>query len=545
MNLTNLVSRLAAALGVLVLAAALFVWTFCRVDVAHDECLVLIRKSGKPLAAGEVIAGPGFKGIQRETLGPGRYFFNPLVWDWERFPLTRIDPGDPSTWRTHYASAGGDTAAPELLGKLPQVGIVTNKVGKPAPGGAEVVDEGFKGIQKAVLTPGEYRINPYVYDVKPVPAVVVPTGHAGVVISQIGDMPETELIVEKLVGPDGSITEGKPMRVQKLARPGQRGVVEDVLQPGVYYLNPKLYTVELVQVGYNQVSQARTPDMTTHITFPSKDGFTIDVEITVVWGRHPAHVAEMINRFGDIDKMKQIIIGQMRSICRNLGSEYESTDFIRGEKRERYQRDVTETLRKACRERDIDILIALIHDIAVHGSAQSEKEGIDLKTTIQRGFVAREQDLTKQSQRETAKFRAQLETAKVAVEVARESVAADTRKKAAEIAAEGDKQAQELDAQRDLEVATIEREIAELEAGTTRTLGKATAQVEQLKQQAEADGKRMLIEAFGTGRAFNLYTFAETFDPESIRLIFAGEGTFWTDLNRMQDAAAVEMLKQK
>ena len=73
----------------------------------------------------------------------------------------------------------------------------------------------------------------------------------------------------------------------------------------------------------------------------------------------------------------------------------------------------------------------------------------------------------------------------------------------------------------------------------------AKAQVEQLKNQAEADGKRMMVQAFGTGNAYNLYTFAESFAPESIRLIFAGEGTFWTDLTKLQDAAAMELLRKK
>jgi regulator of protease activity HflC (stomatin/prohibitin superfamily) len=299
---------------------------------------------------------------------------------------------------------------------------------------------------------------------------------------------------------------------------------------------------QVVQVQQQEAQRLSPAEIDTHITFPSKDGFTIDIEVTVVWGRHPAHIAEMLNRFGDVAKIKQIILSQMRSICRNVGSEYESTDFIRGEKRELYQQEVTETLRRVCQERDIEILIALIHNIAVRGSPEAEQDGMDLKGTIQRGYIAREQDLTKQAQRETAKVRADLETAKVAVDIAREQINAETRKKVAQIKAEGEKQAQEINAQRDLEVAEIERQIAELDAAKTRLLGKARADVEQLRNQAEADGKRLMIEAFGTGSAYNLYTFAENFAPESIRLIFAGPGTFWTDLTRLQDAAGMKLL---
>ncbi len=564
LRLIKLVIGTAAVLAALAVG---FIWTVCRVYVPANKCLVVIRKTGTPLPAGERVAGSGQKGIQRDTLGPGRYFFNPWVWDWELHELVQVSAGDPAKWREYYEVAAGDTLPPAIEGEWPQIGILVNKVGRRAPDGGEVVDAGYQGIQKIVLTPGTYRINPFVFEVKKELATIIPLGFCGVVTSQLGEMPGVETVEEISVGPDGQPVKGHPKVIQKLAEPGQRGVLRDVLQPGIYYLNPYVHKVQIVQVGYNQISQTArrvktakgqellqnisqqqaadlgAQEISTHITFPSKDGFTIDVEVTVVWGRHPARIAEMLNRFGDIEKIKLIILGQMRSICRNMGSEYVSTDFIRGEKREQYQHGVTETLRRACRERDIEILIALIHNIEVHGNPDAQQGDMDLKTTIQRRFIATEQDLTKQVQRETAKVRANLETAKVAVDIAREQIVADTRKKVAEIKAEGEKKAREIDAQRDLDVATVEKQVAELDAETTRLLGKAHADVEELKNQADADGKRLMVQAFGSGTAYNLYTFAENFSPESIRLIFAGEGTFWTDLNRLQDVASLKLLQ--
>lgn len=527
----------------LTIATGVFGVAFCRVYVPANKCLILIRKTGTPLPVGQIIAGPGQKGIQRDPLGPGRYFLNPWVWDTELHDMVKVDVGDPKTWTENFEGAT-DIDNPKIEGKWPEVGILVDKAGKSAPTGVEVVDEGFQGIQKHVLTPGVYAINPHVYEVRKEPATIVPLGFCGVVVSQLGELPGVETVQEMVIGPDGKPLAGHSKTVQKLAEPGQRGVLREVLQPGVYYLNPYVQKVKIVQVGYNQISQIKGDDVNTHITFPSKDGFTIDIEVTVVWGRQPSTTAEMINRFGDLAKLKQIILSQMRSICRNIGSDYESTDFIRGESRERYQGQVTDTLRQACKQRDIEILIALIHNIEVKGSEQALREGMDLKTTIQRGFIAREQELTRAVMRDTAKVKADLETAKVKVDVARETIAAETRKKTAEIKAEGQKKAMETDAARDLAVAQIEREIAELDGSMTRVSGGAKAQVEQLRNQAEADGKRMMVEAFGSGHAYNLYTFAEKFEPESIRLIFSGPGTFWTDLSKMQDAASLEVLKQ-
>ena len=532
--------------GILVLAAVglAVVWTTFRAYAPPDKCLVLIRKTGAPQPPGQKIAEEGQKGIQRRALGPGRYFYNPWAWDWELHDLLEIPAGDPQTWREVYVTGDPDYQVPKIEGQWPKVGVVTSLAGKPWDKESEVVDEGYQGIQRRVLTPGTYRLNPRAYRTELADAVVVPLGCCGVVTSQLGEMPGVETVTEKIIGPDGKTIEGERKQVQKLAEEGQRGVLKDILQPGIYYLNPYVHKVTIVQIGYNEISQLETKIAQDTIRFPSNDGFTIEIEVTVVWGRHPEHAPEMIARFGDVTKIKQIIFSQIRSICRNIGSQYDSIDFIRGEKREEYQRVVTETLQRIASERDIEILIALIQNYEVRGGAVvAEGEGADLRGTIQRVYIAKEEDLTRQKQRETAMVKAELETAEVQIEVAREQISAETRKKVAEIAAEGEKTAEETDAQRDLEVAKIERQIAQLDAEKTRVLGKAKADVQELLNRAEADGKRLMIAAFGSGRAYNLYTFAQNFEPESIRLIFAGEGTFWTDLTRLQDAAALELLK--
>ena len=54
----------------------------------------------------------------------------------------------------------------------------------------------------------------------------------------------------------------------------------------------------------------------------------------------------------------------------------------------------------------------------------------------------------------------------------------------------------------------------------------------------------MLVQALGSGEAYNMYTFAKNFQPESIRMIFAGPGTFWTDLKRMDEVSSAQIMKQ-
>jgi len=535
-------------------------WFSFRIWVPQDRCAVLIRKSGAALPPGELVATePGQMGIQLEVLGPGRYFYNPITWDYELKPLTVIPAGNPSTWEWGHVSSPRPTVATgasRFRGEFPMVGVVTRKVGKKAGAGQVLVSRrsGMQGILEEVLTPGTYRINPYVYEVSLHPALVIPAGFVGVVTNLFSG----ETSGDEPVADEGKLSTDEPSaidspteyasKVRPLSAPGDRGTLHDVLQPGIYFINPKLQKVTLVEIGFNEYSQTKLSETENYrISFPSDTGYLIRVGVTVVWGIHPQHAAEIINEFGNIDGVLEKIIGpQLRSIGRNIGSTYAARDFIQGEKRELFQKALTAELQRICRGKNIEVLIALVRDIEVHAPNAGPSGGEiteDLKRTIQQSYLAIESQITKDKQREAAAVRAGLEEERKKVEIARETVRAESRVMVANILADAEKQAAEVDAQAQLEVATIQQRVAQLEAQRIEILGKANADVEKMKNEAEAKGYEMLVTAFGSGHAYNLYTFAENFKPESIQLFFAGEGTFWTDLSRLQDVGAARLLE--
>lgn len=526
-------------------------WFTFRVYVPPDMCAVLIRKSGDALPAGQMVATqPGQRGIQTEVLGPGRYFYNPITWDYEIRPLTTIPSGNPKTWEwTHTLD---DQQRIDLRagtfrfqGEFPQVGVVTRRVGKPADSGEVIVsrDSGKTGILTEVLTPGVYKINPYVYDVSLHPAVVIPAGFVGVVTNLFGESGPA------IAAAETPAASGEA-NVRPLAEPGQRGTLRDVLQPGVYFINPRLQKVALVEIGFNEYTQTKITEKDNHqVSFPSDTGYLIRVGVTVIWGIQPAHAAEIINEFGNTDGvLDKVISPQLRSICRNIGSTYAARDFIQGEKRELFQHALTAELRRVCGSKNVDVLLALVREIEVHapsGGTGGEGQAVteDLKRTIQQGQIAAESQLTKEKQRAAATVRAQLEEERKKVEIARETIQADTRVMVANLLADGEKAAAQIAAQANLEVAQIQRDVAEFSAQRVELLGKAHADVERMKNEADAQGFEMLVGAFGSAHAYNLYTFAENFKPDSINLIFAGDGTFWTNLSQMQDLGAAKVLK--
>jgi regulator of protease activity HflC (stomatin/prohibitin superfamily) len=202
--------KLIPTLVIVVLALALlqgfWLWFFCRFYVGPDQMAVIIAKGGKPLGSGQILADPGQKGVQAAVLGEGRHFRNPIMFEWELKPVTIVPPG--------------------------KVGVVTAKVGKDLPPGEFLADEGEKGIWRRVLGPGKYRLNPYGYEVTQVDAVSVPIGYVGVITSLSGEQ-----------APAGDF-----------AGRNQKGVRRDILQPGLYYLNPKEFKCDVLEVGVNQVS---------------------------------------------------------------------------------------------------------------------------------------------------------------------------------------------------------------------------------------------------------------------------------------------------
>ena len=197
------------ALGAVAIAIFIFgiVWTTCRIYVPEGYMAIVTAKTGNPLPPGRILAEPGEKGVQRVPLAEGRHFLNPINNDWTIVPAKTISAGS--------------------------IGIVTSKTGKELPPGEILApDDDSKGVWRRVLGPGTYRLNPEGYDIKVMSAINIPIGYAGVVTSLTG----------------------KPAKEGQFAGPGEKGVMERILQPGLYYVNTRAYQVDVVEIGMNQVS---------------------------------------------------------------------------------------------------------------------------------------------------------------------------------------------------------------------------------------------------------------------------------------------------
>lgn len=185
----------------------IYLWFFCRFYVAPGCMAIVTAKSGDDPKAGELLVERGERGIWKEVLPEGRYFLDPVMYDVDIVPAVTIPIG--------------------------KVGIVTSKIGKPLPSGEIIApDKSYQGVWRDVLGPGTYRLNPQGYRVDIADVINIPIGYVGVVTSQTG----------------------KPVPSGEFAALGSQGIFKDILQPGLYYINPNAYQVNVIEIGMNQVS---------------------------------------------------------------------------------------------------------------------------------------------------------------------------------------------------------------------------------------------------------------------------------------------------
>lgn len=111
---------------------------FPAVFVEQNEVGVLVRKYGKPLPAGKIVATePDERGPLAEILQQGRHNINPYAYDVIKYPLVQIPAG--------------------------HVGVQTLYAGQPPENpNRYVVEDGQRGVQPTVLPPGLERNNPFV-----------------------------------------------------------------------------------------------------------------------------------------------------------------------------------------------------------------------------------------------------------------------------------------------------------------------------------------------------------------------------------------------
>ena len=205
---------------------------------------------GQPLPAGRIIArqvdcdsfqdarafleNSGQRGPQMQIIPPGTYRVNPLLFSVTVADAVIIPPGKIGVIE---AKDGKPLAVGRIIARHVECDSFQNPHAFMSGGGE-------RGPQMAIIAPGTYRINPLLFSVGLVDVVDVAENKIGVVTTREG----AALAKGEIAGP---VVEGHNMFQNPqgfIDGSGSKGLQEQVLLAGRYFINPRFATVEVVSM---------------------------------------------------------------------------------------------------------------------------------------------------------------------------------------------------------------------------------------------------------------------------------------------------------
>jgi len=263
---------------------------------------------------------------------------------------------------------------------------------------------GQRGPQKDILLPGTYYINPMLFKVIPESAKEVKPGEVAVIVSNVGKDPSEEVrramaakIRERLereeqeqvalaearldnfddkdtvaeIKQDLALGDPADERLDQGAHEayvvpaGFRGIQETVVGPGRYYVNTLAVSPIVIPTTNQTVEWTSGEVANTFNPFEviSKDGFTMQLEVRVVFRVKPEDAPFMVAKIGSVDRLVQNVMHPLiDSIFRNQASESSAMAYLqnRHEEQERAEARVRAHLLKYHVD-VVNVLICHIH----------------------------------------------------------------------------------------------------------------------------------------------------------------------------------------
>ncbi|OQP63745.1 band 7 protein [Niastella vici] len=211
-----------------------------RIGLVTKKFVLMGRQS---LPEGRIIAIDGEAGFQAQTLAPGVYFGK---WFWQYSitfqPFTIIPTGKIGLV---LAKDGAELDTGHILAR---------KVACDSFQDAEAFlkNGGRKGRQTAIITPGSYRINTLLFELEIADMVSIPDNAVGIVTTCEGKPLGEGQIAGKIIGEHNNFQDVDGF----LNNGGYKGLQEQVILAGSYFLNPwfvKMETVKMTEIPIGHV----------------------------------------------------------------------------------------------------------------------------------------------------------------------------------------------------------------------------------------------------------------------------------------------------
>jgi regulator of protease activity HflC (stomatin/prohibitin superfamily) len=455
-------------------------------EVPPEKIGVVIANDGTPLPSGFIVAprpiekptpeypkakncqyfqdgqafllSAGFRGPQLDTLQPGRYYINPLLFKVEQYDVTEVPPGYVAVLRSNVGmDLEKTTGSP-----IPNVGAV-GPVGKETPsrqlvGVAQpiheeaetllILDKNMRGIWREPIAPGKYNLNPLAFTPYFVPTSAVTIDWAS----------------------------GFDQRAQ--------------------HTTPEILSMKGAKSSEIHVMETESDKATEFFKFSqlrvtSMDGFQLEVDVRMIIRIRPQNAAFIIARFGSVKNLiEQIVHPLIDSSFRNKAGEEKAINFIMS--RTELQRSALE---KAQQQFEIyhveaqNLLIAYIKvDQALLDTQTKREIALQQQAQYQQEAMAQEKRIEVQSKAANADKQPEVVAAMLSIKIEDDKAEAKRR------LAGGDRDQNKITA--DGEKYRVQA-LAEAEAYKLRQIGEGTS----FQLKSIADGKAYDQREVGRGVA--------------------------------------------
>ena len=213
---------------------------FFGLVIVPEDRIGLVTKKFKlvgrqALPEGRIIATGGEAGFQAQTLAPGVYF---RKWFWQYNitfqPFTVIPTGKIGLV---LARDGAELETGSILAR---------KVACDSFQDAEAFlkNGGRKGRQTAIIAPGSYRINTFLFEIEVTDMISIDDNAVGIVTTLEGKPLDDGQIAGRIIGEHNKFQDADLF----LSNGGYKGLQEQVILAGSYFLNPWFVKVESVKM---------------------------------------------------------------------------------------------------------------------------------------------------------------------------------------------------------------------------------------------------------------------------------------------------------
>lgn len=383
-----------------------------------------------------------------------------------------------------------------------KVGLVTARDGKPLPekefvashidGHSDFQDAsgflangGQRGPQFDVLKPGTYYINPMMFVVTLDDVAVIERGQVAVVVSNVGEEPKQikQAVEESGVDRKNLSQEMKSAVDERLRQgleryvvsKGFRGIQQDVVGPGTYYLNRMAFHAYMVDTTNITIDWDESSDTKFDpLRVVSKDGFVMGISVKVIIRVRPDQAPYMVAKIGSIENLISHVIHPMiDSSFRNQASSTSAMNFMQDRQNE--QKKAEEGARTELERYHVECVSVLICQINLPPEL--------MKTQTER--------IIAQQQMEMYNSQEQAESRRIATEKTR---------------AEADQQKNLVEAEIGVKIAAQNKEkairFAEGEAEGTRL--RKEGEAKGIAAVGKAEGERILAIGKATAESYEL-----------------------------------------